>query len=355
VGIIGRNGSGKSTLLKILSRITEPTSGRVTIHGRVGSLLEVGTGFHPELTGRENVYLNGAIIGMSRREIRRRFDEIVAFSEVERFLDTPVKHYSSGMYVRLAFAVAAHLEPEVLLVDEVLAVGDAAFQRKCLGKMSEAAQGGRTVVYVSHGLDSVKKLCRRALWLDRGLVKEEGSAASVIDNYLGTDQGVGLASTLVFPSDPTKSLQITRVVLGKPPSTRFAMAQELLFQLELVTREVVPDAYVTVNILAQVDRPVYWTSDIGSGRFRSPAPGKTVLTCRCPPFLLTPGRYSANFAVVTFSGQVLDHFSDQQVAFDIVDDASVLAKKGIRQPGITAVQSAWSILAVAATRGEGPG
>src|SRR5208282_3348963 len=159
LGIIGRNGAGKSTLLKILSRITEPTTGRVTLRGRVASLLEVGTGFHPELTGRENIYLNGAILGMTRAEITRRFDEIVAFSEVEKFLDTPVKRYSSGMYVRLAFAVAAHLEPEILLVDEVLAVGDLAFQKKCLGKMSEVARGGRTVVFVSHNMPSINRLC----------------------------------------------------------------------------------------------------------------------------------------------------------------------------------------------------
>jgi len=168
VGIIGRNGAGKSTLLKILSRITEPTSGRAEIHGRVGSLLEVGTGFHPELTGRENVYLNGAILGMHRTEIDRKFDEIVAFAEIEKFLDTPVKHYSSGMYVRLAFAVAAHLDPEILLVDEVLAVGDAAFQRKCLGKMDSVGKEGRTVLFVSHNMAAVTNLCDWGLLLDAG-------------------------------------------------------------------------------------------------------------------------------------------------------------------------------------------
>src|SRR2546421_2955217 len=168
VGIIGRNGAGKSTLLKILSRITEPTEGRVVLGGRVASLLEVGTGFHPELTGRENIFLNGAILGMTRHEIRRKFDEIVAFAEVEKFLDTPVKRYSSGMYVRLAFAVAAHLEPETLIVDEVLAVGDASFQRKCLGKMGEAARGGRTVLFVSHNMAAVKSLCTRAGLLEEG-------------------------------------------------------------------------------------------------------------------------------------------------------------------------------------------
>jgi lipopolysaccharide transport system ATP-binding protein len=184
VGIIGRNGAGKSTLLKILSRIIEPTAGRVHIAGRVASLLEVGTGFHPELTGRENIFLNGAILGMTRAEIRRKFDEIVAFAEVERFLDTPVKRYSSGMYVRLAFAVAAHLEPEILIVDEVLAVGDAEFQTKCLGRMREVSQAGRTVLFVSHNLPAVRLLCSRALLLQGGELVAEGTAPAMVDRYL---------------------------------------------------------------------------------------------------------------------------------------------------------------------------
>jgi len=183
VGVIGRNGAGKSTLLKILSRITEPSAGHVEIRGRVASLLEVGTGFHPELSGRENIFLNGAILGMSRTEIRRKFDEIVAFAEVEQFLDTPVKRFSSGMYVRLAFAVAAHLEPEILVVDEVLAVGDAEFQRKCLGKMGEVAGHGRTVLFVSHNIGAVRQLCSTGLFLDGGRVLQAGSVSSVVDAY----------------------------------------------------------------------------------------------------------------------------------------------------------------------------
>jgi lipopolysaccharide transport system ATP-binding protein len=186
LGIIGRNGAGKSTLLKVLSRITEPTSGRVRLHGRVASLLEVGTGFHPELTGRENIFLNGAILGMTRAEIRQKFDEIVAFSEVERFLDTPVKRYSSGMYVRLAFAVAAHLEPEILVIDEVLAVGDAQFQKKCLGKMEDVSkQGGRTVLFVSHNMGVVAQLCNKAMLLEAGRVVTQGNTDAVIDRYIG--------------------------------------------------------------------------------------------------------------------------------------------------------------------------
>lgn len=183
LGLIGRNGSGKTTLLKILSRITRPTAGWAEIHGRVGSLLEVGTGFHPELTGRENTYLSGAILGMGKQEIARKFDEIIAFAELEKFIDTPVKHYSSGMYVRLAFAVAAHLEPEILLVDEVLAVGDIRFQKKCLGKMGDVARAGRTVILVSHQLNQIRRLCQRVVWLDGGGLRKTGPTAELVSAY----------------------------------------------------------------------------------------------------------------------------------------------------------------------------
>src|SRR5688500_2508633 len=185
VGVIGRNGAGKSTLLKILSRITEPTGGRVTLRGRVASLLEVGTGFHPELTGRENIYLNGAILGMHRAEIKRKFDEIVCFAEIGRFLDTPVKRYSSGMYVKLAFAVAAHLDPEILIVDEVLAVGDAQFQKKCIGKMQDVSAGGRTVLFVSHNMAAVSSLTSRGIVLDAGRLVFDGTTAAAIETYIG--------------------------------------------------------------------------------------------------------------------------------------------------------------------------
>ncbi len=205
VGIIGRNGAGKSTLLKVLSRITEPTAGRLTLHGRVASLLEVGTGFHPELTGRENIFLNGAILGMTRAEIIRKFDDIVSFAGVERFLDTPVKRYSSGMYVRLAFAVAAHLEPEILIVDEVLAVGDAEFQKKCLGKMHEVSRGGRTVLFVSHNMGAIQALCSRALWLDQGQVRCDGEATDTINRYLA-QAGTAPAVTGAKPMPLTEAL-----------------------------------------------------------------------------------------------------------------------------------------------------
>jgi ABC-type polysaccharide/polyol phosphate transport system ATPase subunit len=219
IGIIGRNGAGKTTLLKILSQITEPTKGRIRLGGRVASLLEVGTGFHQDLTGRENIFLNGAILGMTRQEIKRKFDEIVAFSEVEKFLDTPVKRYSTGMYVRLAFAVAAHLEPEILIMDEVLAVGDAAFQKKCLGKMGEVAHGGRTVLFVSHNMSAVQALCRKAIYLDHGVVKAVGDVEPLVNRYLvevgsaqsrrfttAIDLGPSLKlESLDFPAEPVKS------------------------------------------------------------------------------------------------------------------------------------------------------
>jgi lipopolysaccharide transport system ATP-binding protein len=223
VGVIGRNGAGKSTLLKILSQITRPTEGQIEVHGRVGSLLEVGTGFHPELTGRENVFLNGAILGMTQREVRSKFDEIVAFSEVERFLDTPVKQYSSGMYTRLAFAVAAHLDPEILVVDEVLAVGDAEFQKKCLGKMQDVASGGRTVLFVSHNMAAVQSLCSSGVLLNKGRIRDAGPMERVLDTYqsnganvndqfpkeYGSNNGVTLSIISVDYTDDSVSLQLS--------------------------------------------------------------------------------------------------------------------------------------------------
>ncbi len=212
VGIIGRNGAGKSTLLKILSRITEPTTGYAAIRGRVGALLEVGTGFHAELTGRENTYLNGAILGMSRQEIDRKFDEIVQFAEVERFIDTPVKHYSSGMYLRLAFAVAAHLEPEIMVVDEVLAVGDAAFQKKSLGKMADVAQAGRTVLFVSHNMGAVSTLCTRGILLEQGRVALQGTAQEAVSRYL-SNVIEHTSSENIREEDLSKAIQIRRVAV----------------------------------------------------------------------------------------------------------------------------------------------
>jgi len=229
IGIIGRNGAGKSTLLKVLSRITEPTTGRITINGQVASLLEVGTGFHPELTGRENIFLNGAILGMSRADIKKNFDEIVAFAEVEKFLDTPVKRYSSGMYVRLAFAVAAHLEPEILIVDEVLAVGDAQFQKKCLGKMEEVGREGRTVLFVSHNMAAIQGLCTKVVHLDKGAIIGLGDVASQIENYLSmirVDREVTPDSKIEVGS----KIQINRFFL-KPNSVESGASVEFLLHL----------------------------------------------------------------------------------------------------------------------------
>jgi ABC-type polysaccharide/polyol phosphate transport system ATPase subunit len=253
VGIIGRNGAGKSTLLKILSRITEPTEGRVTIKGRVASLLEVGTGFHGELTGRENIYLNGAILGMRRAEIRRKFDEIVAFAEIEKFLDTPVKRYSSGMYVRLAFAVAAHLEPEILLVDEVLAVGDAEFQRKSLGKMSDVAKGGRTVLFVSHNLAAIRRLCSRAVLLESGKIALGGNVDAAVTAYERLYRSMGRS--------------ITRASFVGPLAEQIQFDQVICRQGGVVVDELNPQREVEIEVRYFAVRP-FPTFDLHIALFR---------------------------------------------------------------------------------------
>jgi lipopolysaccharide transport system ATP-binding protein len=300
VGVIGRNGAGKSTLLKILSRITAPTKGRAQIYGRVGSLLEVGTGFHPELTGRENIFLNGAILGMTNAEINRKFDDIVAFSEIEQFVDTPVKRYSSGMYVRLAFAVAAHLEPEVLIVDEVLAVGDTAFQAKCLGKISEVAGHGRTVLFVSHNMAAVQHLCGKACLLESGKLVVAGNTGDVIDRYLqGTardsqSHSVDLTSSPSRP--PAYQQMLTRVELytdrNTPASGGVKMGAPLTFRISFRTDHAVPVMDLTLIFndhlgrcvlelcsLYQHDRPI---ADHG---------GEHTFCCEIPSLTLLPGTY----------------------------------------------------------------
>jgi lipopolysaccharide transport system ATP-binding protein len=299
VGIIGRNGAGKSTLLKILSRITEPTTGQVTLRGRVASLLEVGTGFHPELTGRENVFLNGTILGMSRAEIRRKFDEIVAFAEVEKFLDTPVKRYSSGMYMRLAFAVAAHLEPEILVVDEVLAVGDASFQEKCLGKMGEVAKAGRTVLFVSHNIGAIKTLTRRCLFLMGGRLALDGSPDAAISEYLG--KGTITSGTQFDLSHYRRSTN--------------ASDQDVLFRDVYVSTEemsrvgnIKADQSITINAVIESKRPVGGACinivlynarqerilhlfSYDHGRRFSLQRGIQTITCKLPPLQLAFGDY----------------------------------------------------------------
>jgi lipopolysaccharide transport system ATP-binding protein len=273
VGIVGRNGAGKSTLLKILSRITLQTSGRIVLRGRVASLLEVGTGFHPDLTGRENIFLNGAILGMTRAEIRRKLDEIIAFAEVERFVDTPVKRYSSGMYVRLAFAVAAHLEPEILLVDEVLAVGDVQFQKKCIGKMSEAAHHGRTVLFVSHNMAAVRNLCTRALLLDNGRAEYEGTPDAVIAHYLAAN-AVTSAATLEMPAGGDSGARALRIHISTPdgePRALFKIGEpwriRLEFELERDLRHVI--AAVGLRNAESVSLVTWWSApgDYLAGRY----------------------------------------------------------------------------------------
>jgi lipopolysaccharide transport system ATP-binding protein len=250
VGVVGRNGAGKSTLLKILSRITAPTEGRATVHGRVGSLLEVGTGFHPELTGRDNVYLNGVILGMRRGEIDRKFDEIVAFAEVERFIDTPVKHYSSGMAVRLAFAVAAHLDTEILLVDEVLAVGDTQFQRKCLGKMGDLSRAGRTVLFVSHSMVSLGALCRSGLLLEAGRIVRQGPIGDVVATYLASVAShsgeVGWPSPEVAPGDDRVRLKAVRIVCAGTAVGDVDIAKD--FEIEVWYWNLQPNARRMVSV-----------------------------------------------------------------------------------------------------------
>lgn len=290
LGIIGRNGAGKSTLLKILSRITEPTEGRVLLRGRVASLLEVGTGFHPELTGRENVFLNGAILGMTQREIRKKFDEIVAFAEVEKFLDTPVKYFSSGMYVRLAFAVAAHLEPEILVVDEVLAVGDSEFQKKCLGKIEEVSRKeGRTVLFVSHNLAAVAELTDRALLLNSGSVAIDGSVSDVLSAYLTTGTR---NSSYVRPFDQKiSSPHVARIeVCTSDPNAIHRFGQPL--SVKFWIRHPVPMAHVTFcfQIVNQFQTPVINSSYYRETKLAN-ASGCSVIECQFPRLLLNVGQY----------------------------------------------------------------
>ena len=304
VGIIGRNGAGKSTLLKVLSHITEPTEGRVEIKGRVAALLEVGTGFSGELTGRENIQLNGAILGMTRAEIKRKFDEIVEFSEIGRFLDTPVKRYSSGMFVRLAFAVAAHLEPEILIVDEVLAVGDAAFQKKCLGKMEDVAGHGRTVMFVSHNMAAVTSLCSRAVLLDNGRTVESGSTREVIDAYL--QRGKEASSTpLTQRTDRTGKGSVRFTALGLEDGGGDAIATAtsggpVTVRLDYGSADGRPVHNVIVQIAVKglYGQPLFiCLSRVAQDRFSSLAPSGSI-RCHIPMLPLLPGVYMLDIAFV---------------------------------------------------------
>ena len=303
VGVIGRNGAGKSTLLKILSRITEPTEGRIELRGRVGSLLEVGTGFHPELTGRENIYLNGAILGMKRAEIRRKFDEIVEFSEISKFLDTPVKHYSSGMYMRLAFSVAAHLEPEILLVDEVLAVGDAEFQKKCLGKMGEVARGGRTVLFVSHNMAAVQALCGSCLLLNAGTVAMQGNTREVVDAYLAGPSKQDQAM-LGNRTDRQGSQEVRIRALDLYPECRgpghdVASGEDCLLQISYENRtgRVIEHAEVAVGIYDSFGRALSFLENVPLHQELTLRGEGGVLRCRIPRLPLVPGDHYLNIHI----------------------------------------------------------
>ena len=314
VGIIGHNGAGKSTLLKILSRITEPTEGRAEVRGRVGSLLEVGTGFHPELTGRENIYLNGAILGMQRAEIARRFDEMVAFAEVERFIDTPVKRYSSGMYLRLAFAVAAHLEPEILLVDEVLAVGDAAFQKKCLGRMSDVAREGRTVVFVSHNLPSIEKLCQKVFVIDGGRLVMQGDPVTCIGAYLGTrtepKPAVDLAAIPRLDPRLTPVLaSLDLLDLEGNPISAVRCGEPLEFHLAYSAADEITNPSFGLIISNGLGMPLFFLQTRTQLGLWHKAPGTGRVVCRLDEVPLVPGEYLLTVGCLTGEKQLdlLEH------------------------------------------------
>ena len=325
VGIIGRNGAGKSTLLKLLSRITEPTAGRIELYGRVGSLLEVGTGFHPELSGRENIYLNGAILGMARTEIMSKFDEIVAFAEVDRFVDTPVKHYSSGMYLRLAFAVAAHLEPEILIVDEVLAVGDMRFQRKCLDKMQEVGNQGRTVIFVSHNMPAITRLCPRTILLDSGTVLHDGPSHQVVGAYLNT--GLGTTAERTWPDPvaaPGNAIVRLRAARVRTREGIVTDAVDIRRPVGIeVEYEVLTPGYVLVpNLHFYNEEGVYAfiISDLEPAwRNRQRPVGRYLSTAFIPGNLLSEGTLFVGVAISTLNPEIVHCYERDAVAFQVVD------------------------------------
>ena len=329
VGIIGRNGAGKSTLLKILSRITEPTTGRITLRGRVASLLEVGTGFHPELTGRENIYLNGAILGMTKAEIRSKFDEIVAFAEIEKFLDTPVKRYSSGMYVRLAFAVAAHLEPEILIVDEVLAVGDAQFQKKCLGKMQDVARGGeRTVLFVSHNMNAVQTLCQSAMLLIKGELAMQGKASEVTQSYVQkgghTQLQQNWSNLDTAPGNAQVRLLSVKVSHESGDCHRPLMIEEAL-NLTIDFHSFLREARLNISL-------VFWTSGqecafniISDIKYLKA--GHCHASCHIPGYLLNSETYTVDVYIVQDTTQIL-HLERGALSFEVLEGPRVIEWHG---------------------------
>jgi lipopolysaccharide transport system ATP-binding protein len=347
VGIIGRNGAGKSTLLKVLSRITEPTVGRAVLRGRAASLLEVGTGFHPDLSGRDNIYLNGAILGMTRAEIRGKFDEIVAFAEVEKFIDTPVKRYSSGMYVRLAFAVAAHLEPEILIVDEVLAVGDAQFQRKCIGKMKDVAHLGRTVLFVSHNIAAITTLCSRAILFARGALIDDGTPEQVVPRYVREGAAVGHAS---WPGADAPGDDIIRLrdagitdVDGKPIQ---AAGMESPFEVQIEYEILRPALNLHLGFrLSTADATAVFTSgdhDHLSDGLASRAPGRYLARCRIPGGLLSPQAYLLSFGAHV-PGLKVHYFVESAVEFTVERTQSRGATVDDHRQGVISPVLPWRV------------
>ena len=351
LGIIGRNGAGKSTLLKILSRITEPTTGSVTIRGRVGSLLEVGTGFHPELTGRENIFLNGAILSMKRTEIERKFDEIVAFSEVEQFIDTPVKRYSSGMYLRLAFAVAAHLEPEILVVDEVLAVGDAEFQKKCLGKMGDVAQQGRTVLFVSHNMSAILRLTQESIVLEKGQMVLRAPSSDAVDYYLSagnTDAGERVWEEDEVPADATPFRPLAVRVCDKSGAVVDTVRSVEPFTIEVEYRLSAPLTGLRIGVYIGTARGEYVLTSFDTDdqhRFEkhgSRPAGHYVSRCVIPPDLLNGGRYL--LGVNASSYRVRRYFMDEQaLSFNVNTSGAPGMQWAEPRPGLVRPRLEWQI------------
>ena len=351
LGIIGRNGAGKSTLLKVLSRITEPSSGRVDLYGRVASLLEVGTGFHHELTGRENTYLNGAIMGMPRAEIQRKFDEIVAFSEVENFIDTPVKHYSSGMYLRLAFAVAAHLDPDILLVDEVLAVGDARFQRKCLDKMEDVRQAGRTVIFVSHNMPAITRLCPRTILLEQGAISFDGPSHEAVGTYLGSGARTNAArewkDVREAPGNEIVRLRAIRVrtedgQICESIDIRNQVGVEMEFEVLEAGQVLVPN----FHFFNQEGVCVFIANEHDAEWRRRPRPiGHYVSTAWIPGNLLAEGTLIVGAAVSSMEPLKIHVFERDAVAFQVVDTMdgdSARGDYGGPMPGIVRPMLNWT-------------
>ena len=334
LGIIGNNGAGKSTLLKILSRITKPTTGEIEIHGRIGSLLEVGTGFHNELSGRENIYLNGAILGMKRIEIENKFDEIVAFSEIEKFLDTPVKHYSSGMYMRLAFAVAAHLEPEILIVDEVLAVGDIAFQKKCLRKMREVGEKGRTVLFVSHDMQSIARLCKRAIWIKNGEIQVTGETSDVIGEYLHDQMQTGAEKSWEnvenAPGDDFVQLLRVRVCdeslqTSSSLDIRYPIMVEMTYEVSKAGKIIVPN----FHFYNEHGICIFVAHDWQSSWRMNPRPrGTYVSRMKVPGNFFAEGSVFVTVAATTYQPMEVHFVERDAVSFNVIDSLEGNSARG---------------------------